>query len=67
MSAPVPTVAIQYASGRQESWEGFRDRTGLGKTYRSEAARARFLVPYLCANAGAVAIEVGSERYPCRH
>ena len=67
MSAPVPTVAIQYASGREESWESFRARTGMGKTYRAEAAQARFLVPYLCANAPeAVSIEVGTETYSCR-
>ena len=66
MSRPVPDVSIRYASGYEESWESFRQRTGLGTTYRSEAARARFLVPYLCEHAGAASINVGTERYSCR-
>ena len=63
----VPAVGIRYDSGREESWESFQSRTGKGKTYRAEAAQARFLVPYLCANAPeAVSIEVGTETYSCR-
>jgi len=66
MSTTAPAVTIRYASGREESLESFRTRTGIGKTYRAEAMQSRFLVPYLCANApGAASIVVGAEAHAC--